>query len=214
VWRDSLNLVSLGDPASRVLAVLNTAAILRTGAGSLRFSYLPIDPTNPLAVRFAEGVGAQREPELDAHVGGRVVQCHVLDHGPGGLIGLIRDQVHREAGRVIAASPSRQASADDVRDALRRVHEPTALAASPLARGTEPAERATSVRELLDRAVADAFGEGAEEELLRRVLRRGYLDEDAAHELAMRECHVSRATYYRRLREASDRVAEWVLRPT
>ena len=211
VWRDSLDLVSLGDPGSRVLAVLNTAAVLRTGAGSLRFSYLPIDPANPQAVRFAEGVGARREPELDAHVGGRVVECHVLDHGPSGLLGLIRDQVHREAGVAVAASPRRQASADDVRDALRRAHEPTALAASPLARGTDPAERAASVRELLDRAATEAFGESPEEELLRRILRRGYLDEDAAHELAMRECHVSRATYFRRLKEASDRVVEWVV---
>jgi hypothetical protein len=211
VWRDSLDLVALGDAGSRVLAVLNTAAILRTGAGSLRFSYLPIDPMNPAAVRFAEGVGARREPDLDAHVGGRVIQCHVLDHGPSGLLGLIRDQVHREAGVAVAASPRRQASADDVREALRRAREPTALAASPLARGTDPAERAASVRELLDRAVAEAFGEGPEEQLLQRILRRGYLDEDAAHERAMHECHVSRATYFRRLKEASDRVVEWIV---
>ena len=139
VWRDSLDLVArLGDTGSRVLAVLNTAAILRTGAGSLRFSYLPIDPMNPAAVRFAEGVGARREPDLDAHVGGRVIECHVLDHGPSGLLGLIRDQVHREAGVAVAASPRRQANADDVRDALRRAHEPTALAASPLAAAPIP----------------------------------------------------------------------------
>ncbi len=146
-----------------------------------------------------------------------MIECHVLDHGPSGLLGLIRDQVHREAGVAVSTSPRRQASADDVRDALRRAHEPTALAASPLAHGTDPAERAASVRELLDRAVAEAFGEGPEEELLRRILRRGYLDEDAAHERAMHECHVSRATYFRRLKEASERVVEWVVshvRPT
>jgi hypothetical protein len=214
VWRDSLNLAAFGDPASPVLAILNTAAILRNDVGSLRYSYLPIDPTNPLAVRFAEGVGAQREPALDAHAGGRVIECHVLDHGPGGVIGLVRAQVHREAGVAAAAPASEHATADDVREALRRAHQPPALAASPLARGTEPGERAASVRALLDRAVVEAFGPGPDEELLRQVLRRGYLDEDANHERAMREVHVSRATYFRRLREASDRVAEWVVRPT
>ena len=163
-----------------------------------------------LARRFAEGVGARHEPALDAEAGGRVLECHVLDHGPGGLAGQVRAQVHREAGAAASAPARDHATADDVREALRHARRPAALAASPLASGGEPGERAASVRALLDRAVAEAFATGPKEDLLRRVLRRGYLDEDANHERAMRDCHVSRATYFRRLREASDRVAAWV----
>ena len=59
--------------------------------------------------------------------------------------------------------------------------------------------------------VADAFGDSPDEQLLRRIIRRGYLDPDGSHERAADELHVSRATYFRRLRPATARVGAWVL---
>ena len=59
-------------------------------------------------------------------------------------------------------------------------------------------------------AAEQAFGTTADEQLLRRVLLRGYFDPAPSHEAAARELHLSRAAYFRRLRNASDRVAEWL----
>ena len=49
-----------------------------------------------------------------------------------------------------------------------------------------------------------------DEQLLRRVLVRGYFEPAASHEHAARELHLSRAAYFRRLRSASERVAAWL----
>ncbi len=97
-----------------------------------------------------------------------------------------------------------------VREALRSLGLPHALARSPLASGQGIAQRAASVRGLIREAVEDAFGETADERLLHRVLVRGYLDPASSHEQAAVELHLSRSTYFRRLKAASDRVADYV----
>jgi predicted ATPase len=99
---------------------------------------------------------------------------------------------------------------DAVRDALRCLHVPSELARSPLARGDGIAQRAASVRRLIREAAEHAFGDSHDERLLRRVLVRGYLDPAPSHELAAAELHVSRATYFRRLKVASERVTAYV----
>ena len=102
-------------------------------------------------------------------------------------------------------------TADMVRDALRSLDNPLELAGSPLATGDTPDERAASVRALLADATANAFGEAPDERLLQQIMERGYLDASASHESAALELNVSRATYFRRLRVASQRVADYVL---
>jgi len=77
---------------------------------------------------------------------------------------------------------------------------------NPLASGTTPAERAESVRERLRTALDQAFGDSPDEQLLRSVLERGYLAQDTSLESAAVELHLSRATFFRRLRRAVDRV--------
>ena len=180
MWRDSVDLTR--DPRSRVQALLNMGAILRSGDGNPRFAYLPIDPGSRAARAFSAAVGARHVPELD----GGGVECHVLDYGPGGLLGALRDHVLREAGR----------EPFDVRDALRNLHLPHAVA--------------PDVRSRLEQAVERAFGETPDERLLRDVLVRGYFDPAPSHEHAARELHLSRAAYFRRLRSASERVAAWL----
>ncbi|WP_354699987.1 hypothetical protein DSM112329_00245 [Paraconexibacter sp. AEG42_29] len=219
VWRDAIDLTTPADghEASPVVAILNKAAMLRSGLVNQRWSYLPIDPDNPIAAAFAAAVGARHEPSLDVVFStGRTVQCHILDHGAGGVLGMTRDAVYRELGlapptSVGTAPPPRAADFEDVREALRVLHQPLALAASPLASGTGAADRAASVRELITTAVASVFGDSVDETLLRRIIERGYLDPQGGHELAALELNVSRATYFRRLRRACDRVAEYVI---
>ncbi len=57
---------------------------------------------------------------------------------------------------------------------------------------------------------AGAFGEGENERLLARVLTRGYLDPAPSHEVAADELNLSRAAYFRRLKQASERLAEYL----
>jgi hypothetical protein len=226
IWRDSLDLTTgvEGDLASPILALLNTGIVLRSGLANPRWSYLPIDPGNQAAVAFARMSRSQHVPSLDIP-GERPTECWILDSGPGGLLGGVLASVYSElglplppfaddgspVGAVPSPSPSPGITADDVRDALRAIDQPLELASSPLARGTTPDERAASVRAALEDAVAHAFGSGPDEQLLRDVLVRGYLDARSSHEAAWWELHLSRATYFRKLRTASARVAEWLL---
>lgn len=217
MWRDSIDFVGHGDVRSPVLSILNTAALLRSGNVNTRYTYLPIDPGNPAAVGFAAAVGAQPLPELEVSFGSKSIRCHVIDHGEGGILNSTRSQVYAEVG-LAAPGPAEEPEPDeqpitvgDVRDALRNLEHPLELASSPLARGATPEERAASVRVRIEEAVARAFGETADEQLLRGVLERGYLDPSASHESAADELHVSRATYFRRLRAASQRVADWLI---
>jgi hypothetical protein len=219
LWRDSLDLSApeKGDIRSRVLAMLNTAAILRSGLVNPRISYLPIDPENAAAVQFALNIGATHVPELDAVIGGRPHECHLLDHGPGGIIGGQRNTVYWELG-LPAPEPDERPSGvapavthESVKALARHLDRPLELAASPLARGSNPDERAESVRALFREAVDGAFGASADEQLLRRIAERGCLTRSVGHEALADELNVSRATYFRRLRQASDRLAEFVV---
>lgn len=219
LWRDSLDLSTSekGDIGSRVLAVQNTAAIIRSGLINPRISYLPIDPENVAAVQFALNIGARRVPELDALIGGKPHECHLLDHGPGGIIGGQRNTVYWELGlptpepdeRPSGVAPS--VTAESVKALARHLDRPLELAASPLARGSSPDERAESVRALFREAVDGAFGESADEKLLRTIAERGCLTRSVGHEALADELNVSRATYFRRLRQASERLADFIV---
>jgi hypothetical protein len=215
VWRESLDLVAPGDLASPVLSMLNTAAILRSGLTNPRWSYIPIAPRNAAAVAFARAVNSQRLEHLDVRFGDQVLQCHLIDHGAAGMLGGVRDAVYAELGLAPepkdAPGPHEPLTIDAVRDAFRALDHPLVLAASPLARGASTEERAISVRTVLLRAVDRAFGESPDEQLLRRVLERGYLDPSSSHEVAAHDLHVSRATYFRRLRVATRRVADFLV---
>jgi hypothetical protein len=207
-----------GDPGSGVLAILNTAATLRSGLTSPRWMMLPIDPRNASAVAFAAGIGAVHLHELDSDVGHGMQQCHLADNGEGGAIGALRRVLYAELGLAAPADdepggglPPVDVDADTVKAVLRAFHRPDELAASPLAIGETPQERAESVRTQVLAAVQGAFGDSPDEELLRSIVTRGYLDPKGNHELVADELFLSRATYFRRLRQASNRVAAWLL---
>lgn len=206
-----------GDPRSRVQAMLGMSGILRSGLENPRFAYLPIDPRLEPALRFARAVGARHVPELDYEVAGRPTECHVIDYGPGGLLGAQRALIYAELGLAPPVEPGEPSAVpaapfdvEDVREALRNLRVPHRLAESPLARGASQEERAASVRALIEDAAARAFGETPNEELLARVLVRGYLDPAASHEQAADELALSRAAYFRRLRAAAERVAAYL----
>jgi hypothetical protein len=202
------------NPGSRVQAMLGMAGVLRSGLDNPRFAYLPVNPRLPGVLEFSAAMGAEHLSELDREVAGVGVECHVIDYGPGGLLGAQRDVVYTELGlappRPEAPSPRDQIGDEAVREALRNLRLPHKLAASELAWGVGTEERAASVRGLLEDAARRAFGEGEDERLLRTVLVRGYLDPSSSLEAAAAELHMSRASFFRRLKAAVSRVAEFV----
>jgi hypothetical protein len=209
LWRDSFDFT--GSARGEVQAMLGMAGVLRSGAHNLRFAYLPIDPRKPGALAFARTAGARHLPELDLEIADRRIECHRIDYGPDGLLAALRSVVYAELGLAAPDRPEQVARTVEpatVREALRNFQVPHELARSPLAQGTDPQERAESVRRLLREAAGRAFGDSANEKLLRDVLVNGYLDPAPSHEHAAMLLSLSRAAYFRRLRTAVGRVAE------
>ncbi len=225
LWRDAIDFTRnpIDDPGTgppSLQGLLNMAGILRSGLANPRYAYLPINPRDKLSRRFVEATGARLVPQLRYNAGRYALDCYILDFGPGGLLGLQRALVYAEAGRELPATPPPAGAptgdgpafdtAGAVREALRDLQVPVRLARNPLARGADTDTRAASVRALIEQAAGRAFGDTEDERLQARVLGRGYLDPAASHELAADELHLSRATYFRRLRRAAERVAEVV----
>jgi hypothetical protein len=209
LWHDSIDFT--GKPHLRVQAMLGMAGILRSGLDNPRYAYMPISSQMEAAQQFARACGARRIAELDVPVGGHVLECWLLDYGPGGLLGFQRDWVYKEIGLKPPAFHEIPGDADyagAVREALRDFRVPHHLAASPLAEGSSQEERAESVRMLIREAAEQSFGDTPNERLLHDILIRGYIDPAPSHEQAADELCVSRSTYFRRLKAAAERVAE------
>jgi len=198
-------------PHESPIPMLGMASVLRAVRGNPRFAYLPINPEFRGAPEFAAALGAEHVAALDARLDDQAIECHVVDYGPGGLLAAQREVVHVEAG---LEPPPRETTEADVheavRAALRSLRIPRDLAANPLATGAGTDERAASVRSLLERAVGRCFGRGPNEELTRSVLVRGYLDPAASHEVAAEELAMSRSAYFRRLKQGTERLADYI----
>ncbi|MBS1892671.1 MAG: ATP-binding protein [Actinobacteria bacterium] len=212
--RDGKDLIRERDaePTSPIVSAANYASVLGSGLRSVRYVYATTDPADRQIHEFLLAMGYERRLDLDVADGGRTVPSYVVDWGPGGVVRFIRDLVYYDLGMTPPpASPTGALAADSVRDGLRSFHDPIALAANPLARGRRADQRASSVRQSILTAVAEAFGDTPDERLQRAAIERGYLDPDGGHVIAMQELNFSRSTYFRRLAAASDRVAEHVL---
>ncbi|HUO74780.1 MAG TPA: ATP-binding protein [Solirubrobacteraceae bacterium] len=207
IWRQAVDLTH--ERGSPITGLIGMAGIIGAGLENPAAAYLPIVRGNDAAEAFSAACGAVAIGELAVDHGGVHVECHVLDYGPGGLLGFQRAAVYRELGLPPPPPPRAGPTIADVRDALKHYGSPALLADGPLAPGHgSPSARAQTVRELIDRAVRDAFGPSEEDRRLRQVLVRGYLDPAPTHELAARELNLSRTAYFRRLRTAVQRVSE------
>lgn len=195
-------------PVSEAVVAGNYHVFLASGLPSIRRAYGRTRADDPAATAFLEAAGYVRSPELDVDDPDRQLVCFTCDWGEGGMFRACRDLVYASLGAAPPAGPP--APPEAVRDALRSFHDPLALAASPLATGASVETRCASVRTAVRAAADGAFGESPEERLLCDVLVLGYLDPDAGHGTAMERLHVSRATYFRRLNEATDRIAAYL----
>jgi hypothetical protein len=194
--------------SSPVTALIGMAGVIGSGLENPIAAYLPIARGDAAAQAFSAACGAAPIAELAVEHAGISVECHVLDYGPGGVLAGQRAAIYRELGLPAPPSPPAPPTFEVVRGALRHYASPALLAADPLATGDgPPAARSERVRTRIDAAVRDAFGSSTDDQQLRRVLIRGYLDPAPTHELAARELNLSRTAYFRRLRVAVARVA-------
>jgi hypothetical protein len=206
IWRQAVDLTR--QRSSPVTALIGMAGVIGSGLANPAKAYLPIPRGDAGAEAFSVACGALPVDELTAEYAGVSVGCHVLDYGPGGLLAFQRAEVYRELGLPVPTLSPSAPTPQAVREALRNYCSPVLLATGPLAPSDgSPASRAEHVRALIDEAVEQAFGSSKEDQQLRMVLRRGYLEPAPTHELAAAELHLSRPTYFRHLRAAVERVA-------
>lgn len=210
IWRDS---VDLTDPvALPVLGMLNLSVALRGGVPNPRYGYVPVFDGDVSGTEFCARVGGRRIHRLAASVAGRMLSWHLIDYGPGGLIAAQRDAVYRGIGAEIPALGPDSAP-DDVRRAFEDFADPAALAANPLARGLSTTGRAAYMRRLLRDAVAVALSDAPYGDQLQRILTARFFEGRGPHEAIARALTISRATYFRRLDDALDRVTRYLLSP-
>lgn len=195
VFRETFGLPGAAGDAA--IGVLNLSAVLRSGLPNVDRSYIVDRASGTVASRgFLSAVGAVRRPDLDAVAGGRHLACWMIDHGPGGMLGQVRDVIRAEAGLTEPDSQRRdEVQLQAAHAALRAYTRPGELSRTPYTQAA------------IDRAVAAAFGPGAEDQLLRRAVELADLDATVTHDRAPGLLAVSRATYFRHLRRARARVA-------
>ncbi|WP_370240593.1 hypothetical protein [Aeromicrobium sp.] len=204
----------------KLLAIGNTAMLVRAGLPRLRAAFIGHDaradgevaggPAGQVAA-----FGGVRSADLDIDRDGLQLHGYVIDYGPGGVVGATRDFARAMLEGAGAAGEPPALDVDDVRHALRSARRTAVIARSPLAAGEGgTAERAERARARLRGAIDAAFGAGEDDVVLAAVLRRGHLDDGGGHQVAMRELHMSRSSYFRRLAEATERLASHLLGET
>jgi hypothetical protein len=203
MWREAVDLTG---EMGEVTSLLGAGGLLSTGVANPRYGFLPISPLVPAAQQFSEALGAVHVPALDMRAHGIELACHVVDFGPGGLIGFQRDWIYRETG----STPPADRPAVDPARLLRMLREPALLSHGPMWLGSTPAERLANLRGRVTEAL-DVFGNSDDDRLARAIIRAAFLDSAAPHEAIARQLHISRSAYFRRLNAASARVGEEVL---
>jgi hypothetical protein len=194
-----------GAADSPVLALINSAFTRQGDLLGVERQYCVNDGRDRSAFDFNRAAGVQHLVELDHVDGGRPLSYHLFDYGPGGAMEAGRMLVYSDLGLAVPP-PQDPVDGDAVRAAFRDFHDPAALAESRLATGDTPAIRVESARRRLREATEAEFARSLPEQQLRATIEWGYFDADVGHEAAALKLNVSRATYFRRLAEAVERV--------
>lgn len=205
LWREAVDLTGeLGE----VTSLLGAGGIVATGVPNPRYGFLPITPMLPAAAEFSEALGAVHVPELDMIGHGMHLECHIVDFGPGGLLGFQRDWVYRETG----AAPPLPTFAPDLDPValVRMLRDPAGLAYGYDWLGRSPSDRLDTLHDRVSRAL-DVFTDSDADRTDRAIVEAAYLGDGAPHEVIARRLHLSRTTYFRRLQDATARLAEELL---
>jgi hypothetical protein len=190
---------------SPVTALINAAFARQGDLLRVERQYCVNDGRDRSTLDFNRAAGVRHLAELDRDDGGRPLSYHLLEYGPEGMMEAGRALVYADLGLALPTARS-ALEPEAVRDALRDFHAPLALAAGPLGSGETTAARAESARRRLREATEAEFSRTLPEQQLRATIEWGYFDADVGHEAAALKLNISRATYFRRLAEAVERV--------
>lgn len=173
---------------------------------------------------FMSYIDFHRTPEADFEVGGRRYGVFAHDWRQVGLDNWLELAARRQleggfdpvaiappAAVVALSAPDFQAA---VRQALRDLHRPLALAANPLldsrvVRERGEADRAAALQELIEEAAAALRGDPRDEKLY-RALARTYLRPAPTQELAAEALDLPLSTYKRHRKRAVERIVAWL----
>ena len=184
-----------GDPELiEIVRVSNSIIVTRTGIVNPRYLYgvFWTDPTTP--TEFLASMEYERMDALARDLDGRPIETWLADFGIGGLIGLIDSMVAAENGTTVGSSD------EDLLAALRDYRDDAAMALR------DPGGDPGASRERVRDAIAASFDDGAHDQRLRRALELAHLDPASGEGDILTRLHLSRATYYRHLREARQRL--------
>ena len=205
-------------PTLNLTTMLSTREWMRRPR--LAWSYIACADADAFAPLMAY-IGFARAPDAAAEVGGRRVAVFARDWRREGAVAWLERMGERELGGeappASAAPPalalSRPAFADAVRDALRDLHRPAALARSPLARTRVAApcgrhdDPAAALRALLEDAVAGATADPRDAKLA-RALDRTYLRPAPTQEAVAELLGLPFSTYRGHLARGLERVTD------
>ena len=200
LWREAIDLTGeLGE----VTSLLGAGGLITSGIVNPRYLFLPIAPEIPAAGEFSARLDGLHVAELDVHAHGIDLECHIVDTGPGGLVGNQRDWIYRETG----AAPPAPATDVDAAELLKWLRQPAALTAGPEWLGPSPSHRERQLRALAEDAL-HVFGTSSDDELARQIVVAAFLSDRRSHESIARSLHLSRSAYFRRLNAATARFGE------
>lgn len=189
--------------AAEMLRIGNVRVLAQAGVPDLRYIYVNDDDGSAF-VDFMTAMGYRSVESLRRVVAGRETITWFADFGPGGLLGLVHALVLDENGG--AAVGDEPADPSSSLAALRDFGDDEAMAArGPI--GLDPAEAAEVARQQVREAIDAAFDRSPEDRRLRRVLELAYLSPGLGEQAILQRLHLSRATYYRRLRAAREQFA-------
>jgi len=183
-----------------VAAIRNAAALTTCGVANPRRDVVNLLGDDPLESATLRAFGYVEVPELRRTLDGVPVATWIADVGPGGLAGML----FRTIGAEHVEHMTKPAPGDLAR-AVESFFSDGALARLDVApRGLAEADAAERVRTWARSRVLEGLAD--EPHLADLVLAR-YLSPGANHDSTMRTLYLSRATYFRRLRAARERLA-------
>lgn len=208
--RDFVDFGQTGAPILATIAWGHAWFIQTMGISTERYCYAATrDDVKPgrVSAEWLTATGHVPQPDLDVADGDYAWRCYFADHGEGGLAALTWRAVYGDLG----LEPPRTLPVVDVkvavRAALRHFHDDRALATNPLAAGPTSGERADYLRLVLRTAIDSALRAHRSDRELARAIELTYFDPEGSTTKAIRRLSMSRATYFRRLNEAMDRMA-------
>lgn len=191
---------------ARIAAVLRSAAIARAGMLAPPRVLLGCAADD---VDVRDGLARLGAVPVEQPAGGDQTWW-AIDGGVAALAGRLHALVYEDLGVLADTAVDLTARSAAVSCALTDFRSSERLAANALAIGVTVEARAQSVRLVVTEAVDAAFGAAAGEQALKEVLLAAYIHREGSLESTAQRLHLSRSTFFRRLRIATRRLSDHI----